>query len=173
MISLTDDKVYITYLSKEQLPFNKENIHTVIGDRGIINKPLSAWWGSPADAIFGWKEWCKCNHFRLDEYDWDNPIRWRLKPNSKILRIDMDDVKDEQNSNLNKYLSMSDIYKGMPSNRFMLELDFNKMLDDDIIAIELMDGSIGHRFINSLETMFYSWDCESIVVLDESKIEFI
>lgn len=173
MIEISNSEEYLSYFKKSKLPFDKSKIHIVFDSRPHLNKPLCAFWGSPSNAIFGWKEWCECEDFCLDEYDWDNPIRWRLKPNSKILRIDINDVKDEYNSILNKYLSINDIYKGMPFNRFMLELDFNKILDDDIVAIELMDGSIGHRFINPIETMFNTWDCESIVVLDETKIEFI
>lgn len=47
------------------------------------------------------------------------------------------------------------------------------MLEDGIVAVELMDGWIGHRFENFLEASFNTWDCESIVVLDETKIEIL
>ena len=64
-------------------------------------------------------------------------------------------------------------YQKLSFNYIMASLDFNKLLEDNIIAVQLLDGSIGHRFITDIETMFNSWDCESIVVLDESKIEFL
>ena len=160
---------------KNKNEFNKNDIHTIIGIPNPINKPNCAWWGSPKDAEFGWKEWCFCQEFEIDGYDWENPIEWTLDKNSKVLKIDWDDIKDEDNSILKPYLFHDPNFKGCWS-RLCFYLDFNSMLDDGISAVQLMDGRIGHSFgflDNPYETMFNTWDCESIVVLDDSKIKFI
>jgi hypothetical protein len=52
-------------------------------------------------------------------------------------------------------------------------IDFKKLKEDSISAVELIDAMVGHLFLNGFETMFNGWDCESIVVLDETKIEFL
>ena len=176
MIEFIKDEIYVTYQKKSHGIFCKDNIKIKLGLPNPICKPDCAWWGSPVNASFGWKEWCECECFMLEEIDWDNPIKWRLTSNSKILRIAIDDVADSQNSPLSKYVTEDLLYKklGFSSlNLFGVYLDFNLILNDDIIAVELLDANIGHKFINPIETMFNSWDCESIVVLDKTKIEFL
>lgn len=174
MIEISNNEEYLTYLKKNRFPFDETKINTNIQNKSIcLNKPRGAWWGSPINAEFGWKEWCLCNNFEIDNYDWENPIKWRLQEGSKILRIELLDVLDEEKSILNNYVYTDDRYKYLQLSILGRELDFNKILEGEIVAVELMDGSIGHRFINSLESMFYSWDCESIVVLDETKIEIL
>lgn len=174
MIELADNEIYVTYLKKNHLPFRKEMIKTHIGYiRPMLNKPQNAWWGSPFDADYGWKEWCFCNDYETQGYDWKHPILWRLQRGSKILKIDIDDVINPQTSILNNYLCDNKELFRNDFDFFPITLNFRKMLEESISAVQLMDGSIGHRFINKIEEAFNSWDCESIVVLDESKIEIV
>jgi len=181
MKELSDNELYVTYWSKSRPPFDSNNIQIILGDPLYsINKPQSAFWGSPVNAHFGWKEWCKCEEF--GDYDWDNPIYFRLKPNSTILRIDVQDLKDEI---LGKYVSKNEKFleelrlrfneEELSSfSRFVNYLDFNKIVADGIDAVELMNGTIGHYFWdNDYEGMFNSWDCESIVILNKDVIELI
>lgn len=165
MKELSDGKLYVTYWSKSKPPFDPNKIEIVLGDaKYSINKPQTAFWGSPIDADWGWKEWCKAEEF--GDYDWDNPIYFRLKSNSVILKIDIFDLREEV---LGEYISKNDF---MP--RYLSNLDFNKIVEDGIDAVELMDGRIGHLFLNNdYEFMFNSWDCESIVILNKDVIEFV
>ena len=78
-------------------------------------------------------------------------------------------VENKETSNLTKYVKPMMIGDYCPYS----VLDWNKMLEDGIVAVQLMNGSIGHRFINKLEEQFNGWDCESIVVLDKSRLKFI
>lgn len=174
MIELADNEIYVTYLKKNYLHFRKEMIKTYIGGaRPIINKPEMAWWGSPIDAEYGWKEWCFCNECETQDYHWNNPILWKLKIGSKILKIDIDEVINPKISILNNYLIDNKELFGKDYDLFPMTYNLNKMFEDGISAVQLIDGSIGHRLINKFEEAFNSWDCESIVVLDESKIEIV
>ena len=62
-------KIYITYNNKDT-EFNKDLIKTSLKPN-YINKPTEAFWGSPENAEYGWKEWCESNEF--GDYDFDNP----------------------------------------------------------------------------------------------------
>lgn len=178
MIEFSKGEKYVTYL-KEGLIFEKNSIVTDLENYSIQNKPTSAFWGSPMEGSYGWKEWCDCESF--GNYDWNNPIIWKLKDNSKILRITWEDIKiDSLLFNYTKEdLFMKEVLKDL--NRPVdLLLDFEKMLSDEIVAVELTEPRIGHTFFGlpeeyskQLERMFCTWDCESIVVLDSSKIDFL
>ena len=73
---------------------------------------------------------------------------------------------------LGKYVVSDDFFKGSP--RECYSLDYNKIVEDGIDAVELMSAYVGHLFINNkYERIFNSWDCESIVVLNKDVLEFI
>ena len=154
-------ELYETYILRHLL-FDPESIETDLAGT-FRNKPRMAWWGSPVNAGFGWKDFCKAENFMLNEYDFDrsSPILWTLKKGSKILKIDRID---------------EDVISYMvpdPEIGLYKVLDFKKLLANGFTAVELTDGSIGHGFSNKYEAAFNLWDCESIVVLDPSKIDFM
>lgn len=168
MKELSDNELYVTYWSKSRPPFDPKKIEIILGDPfQNFSKPQCAFWGSPVNSNFGWKEWCECEEF--GDYDWDSPIYFRLKTNSTILKIDIDDLREEV---LGRYVTKD---KYAPFNSmFENRLDFNKIVEDEIDAVQLMDGSLGHYFMaNAYEFMFNTWDCESIVVLNKNVIEFV
>ena len=173
MIELSDGTIYITYLHKRHGKFKPENINMNLSIDPVINKPLEAFWGCPKDSLFGWKEWCEAERFGAFDYNWDNPVKWKLKTGSRILKIELKDVIDETNSILKKYIKQNSLHPSTSNFFFNYGLDFNKIKNDNIDAIELADGRIGHCFINELEVMFNSWDCESIVVLNKNKIQIL
>ena len=157
IISADRNKVYVTYWREDRNgKFDPKLIETDL--TSTICKPTKAFWGSPVNATFGWKEWCEGEDY---EYDFSNPIYWRLKEGTKILAVNMKDVTKP--SSVLRYI-IRDISCGIQ------QLDFEKMREDNIDAVELMDANIGHLFINKAEMMCNSWDCESIVVLNPSKI---
>ena len=180
----TDGKRYVTYLHKGE-EFNVEDIFTNLSNK-YSYKPDCAWWGSPEECGYSWKDYVTFEYGKSD-YDFDKPIKWHLEEGSKIYQIDHKDVQPVMENEFLKYIYYAD-YSGnripMPMNEMVLALkdvvnfekspkiDYYKLLDDGIVAVELMDSCIGHLFFNGLETMFNSWDCESIVVLDSSKIIF-
>ena len=153
---------YVTYgLGK----FDKSKLEINLNTIPFINKPMLAFWGSPIDAEFGWKEWRECNDYcNIDKYFApENTIIWKLEDDCKIL--DINSVED-----LSIFYTKGCIRE---QRKMSYEFDFKKILDDGYSAIELHDGYIGHRFLDNLEIMMNSWDCESIVVLDPDKIKII
>lgn len=183
------DKQYVTYLSKKKCreEFDPSLIETDL-ECFLESKPNCAWWGSPVDTKFGWKEYC-ISEYGTKDFDFEHPIYWHLKEGiyfCKIFQIDIDDVKLEESNELLKYIyfldkSYSGYEKHFPitetieklnSYEMRPRLNFSRLLNDGIVGVELMDACIGHMFMNQLETMFNSWDCESIVILDSSKIIF-
>ena len=81
-------KTYITYGFNH---FDK-NIFGIAENSTIenfLNKPQNAWWGSPVDAKFGWKEWCKSERYGILANGDKNIdyIKWKLNENAKLLYI--------------------------------------------------------------------------------------
>lgn len=164
-IEITNGKRYITYLPKDE-EFDPELFHITLSSSTMF-KPRSAWWGSPEDSEWGWKEWCENEDF--GEYDFDKPIKWHLKEDSKVFEIHMKEVTNFSTDNpIFQYLGVrihdkdiTDIQEKIrlikiKSNGFdisctkekMIEvwkeaatleirLDFVKMHEDGISAVEL------------------------------------
>ena len=160
-------QIYETYgLGNKFYPNKlKIDLHCVCG------KP-AGWWGSPVDAKYSWRDWCENEQWvpggrSIEEYfSDDNKILWTLKEDTKILMINT--PKDFETLRDNHYIILQgDEY---PSYTF----DFNKVLEDGYSAVQLNDGYIGHYFSRDidhrLEILMNGWDCDSIVVLDPSKI---
>ena len=166
----SDKTIYVKYWNTNYESFDSNEIQIILGNPEFQwGKPDLGFWGSPKNASYGWKEWCSDNFF--DNYDWDNPIFFRLKSNSTILRIDIEDLNEDV---LGKYVILDEkMYRAIQRKRY--SLDYNKIVEDGIDAVELMDSRIGHLFFNdnAYEQIFYTWDCESIVVLNKDVLEFI
>ena len=141
--------------------------------------------GSPIDAHYGWKEYAELNISNNNYNFKEPPIKWKLWSDSKIFQIGFEEVGmrdiDIKNSEIFKYIYYKDydtdeIYKAIDplerpnSHSTGPALNFEEMYKDGIVAVELMDGGIGHYFTNIFEMSFNGWDCESIVVLDTKKI---
>lgn len=158
---------YVTYL-KEGVSFDPSKIIIDLNNKhnGFLFKPDRGFWGSPIDASYGWKEWCENEEF--GSYDFNKPVYWTLT-SGKILQVGWDEVNNKELSNLTKYIKPMMIGGCCP----YTILDWDKMLEDGIVAVQLMDGCIGHCFKNILEEHFNGWDCQSIVVLDKSRLKFI
>ena len=164
-------KQYVTYGLGNHFDFEKVKETTNLDYNGI-GKPSAAWWGSPTNAIFGWRDWCENEEFipskglSFEQYFSDNnKITWHLEDESKVYIIyTIEDVKAMKDKGyiVNKPKYGYDDY----------EIDFHKILEDGYVAVELYDPSIGHTIFTygPLDMLFNSWDCESIVVLDPAKI---
>lgn len=165
IVEADKNNVYVTYL-REGVLFDPSKIVINLDNRhnGCLFKPDRGFWGSPVDARYGWKEWCENEEF--GNYDFNNPVYWTLT-SGKILLVDWDEVENKETSNLTKYVTTPNY-----TDSYTI-LDWDKMLEDGIVAVQLMDGCIGHCFKYDLEEHFNSWDCESIVVLDKSRLNFI
>lgn len=142
---------------------DKSKIETNLAPRIYANKPLSAWWGSPINATYGWKEFCIDNKFKNKTYFApNNRVKWTL--DGKIFVINNeDDLQYAKDHNLMKYYKDHNLFC----------FDFIKMKDNGYDAIELKAYYIGHNSYGNLAGSLWGWDCESIVVLNPDKIEFL
>ena len=142
---------------------DKSKIETNLAPRIYANKPLLAWWGSPVNATYGWKEFCIDNKFKNKSYfATNNRVKWTL--DGKIFVINNeDDLQDAKDHNLMKYYKDHNLFC----------FDFIKMKDNGYDAIELKAYYIGHNPYGDLAASLWGWDCESIVVLNPNKIKFL
>lgn len=161
-------KKYVTYGLGNKFDINK----VVIKLKTSIGKPEGAFWGSPIDAKYGWKEWTQNNDYiphknRYDKfedyYKPENTIIWTLEEGTKVLDIyTVDDLEEFKKKG---YIFLAtDVYE-------RYEWNFSNILEDGYSAIELHDAYIGHYFSSVLEMFMNAWDCESIAVLKPEKIK--
>ena len=146
-------KKYVTYL-EDEFNYRKLVDYKYVNDEiNSLNKPTGCLWASPVDASYSWMDYCTDNEILLDRFN--HSIEFNIKEGNKILEIGMKDVENygKQESYINNYI-VDD------------RLDFKKLYNDGIVAVELLDACIGHCFINKLEANFNAWDCDSIVILN-------
>ena len=155
-------KKYVTY--GKGTKFDPDKLVTDLNTY-LQSKPKNAWWGSPIDAHYGWKDWAENNSFHTETLTEDNKIIWTLKEDSKILYIRSEE--DLEWMLRRGFIEINIEYK----DEYLI--NFYKIFDAGFSAVELTDSEIGHSiFYNNFRlTMLMSiWDCESIVVLDPTKI---
>lgn len=146
------NKTYIHYGSDH---FDRE-LFVPIKNRIAWSKPKGGLWASPIDAGYSWHEWCQNEEFELDRLNVH--FKFRLNPGAKILSIrSINDVKG---------LPRLSYGPEIPSSIFEpVYLDFERLKTVfKIDAVELEN-------VNSLYYEFYTWDCDSIVVLNPDVIE--
>ena len=155
---MNSNTVYITYgkgdhFIKEKIP----KLEELKIEHSCINKIEKAFWGSPVNANYGWKQWCEDNEFRIDRLE--QSFRWTLKPEAKILYVkDLEDlqkvpfIKDNE-SVLSLYIDFESIIKNY-----------------DAMEICMDKYYFGHTFISEEELAFNTWDCDSIMVFNREMI---
>ena len=164
-----EDKLYVTYGFGKAKDFDVNKIQIDLTNH--IGKPGNAWWGSPVSAEYGWKDWCEENDFipsgkanDFDTYfDEQNAMYWKLETGSRILTINsIDDLEAYVEYGYIEYIDNN--YGGI------YQWNFYKVEQAGYDAIELTDASIGHGWRSNIEMIMNSWDCESICVINPSKI---
>ena len=132
-ISSINDK-YVTYLRKAAGSFDARMIFTDLEPKKCINKPKLAFWGSPLNARFGWKDWCESEEWGDTEGD---KVIWTLQEGSKILCIIREETSSILTSPLLKYFVSSDNEFGDKGLRDNFYLNFPKLAEDGYAAVEL------------------------------------
>ena len=121
-----------------------------ISNTQYFTKPHGGLWASRADALYGWKNFSYENHIDCDLY---KNFKFTLLDNANVVHIYS--VKDLES------LPQSKNEMGWVS------LDFEKMLEDGIDAIELhLSEEHWNGFLNSLYYKLYGWDCDSILIMN-------
>lgn len=149
------NKEYIHYGHKH---FDRNAFVPIQNGKEVLPKPIGGLWASPADAKFGWKEWCESENFR--ECEKEDSFSFTLKKNAKVAHI-------FSNYDLNQLPQRSlDFISSFTS---WVLLDFEKMLQDGIDALELHLSASQNRDYNDgndLYFLLYGWDCDSILVMN-------
>ena len=156
-------KTYITY------GFEVKDTNLIVTNlnTGPTQKPEMALWGSPTDATFGWKDWCECEQWipsknlSFEDY-FKTFFTWTLAKDAKVYNVaNMEDIQ---------WLAYKDIIHYDHERFHTLIIDYRRLYEEGYDAMELINPCLGHYFLNDLEMLFNGWDCESIVVLDPSKV---
>ena len=151
-----EGKEYIHYGAKH---YDKSRVKPLT--RHLTDKPSGGFWGSPVDTDWGWKEWCESEDFR--ECREDNSFKFRLKPGSRIWYIS----KPEDTDGMPLDVSYGMDYLVLTHGRG--PFDFMILPSMHIDAVELSHD----EDYMTMHDMFYSWDCDSILVINPNCVEEI
>lgn len=116
-------------------------------------KPWGGFWASPADAKWGWKQWCESENFYTNRLT--RSFEFTLSPEAKVLHI----------------RSVEDL-NGLPGQQcdFMnwVCLDFEKLMEEgyDAVELHLSEEKRSGSFQDGLYYVLYGWDCDSILVMN-------
>lgn len=154
----------IIYTHYGHLKFDKNQFDR-IQNRMFGVKPTGGFWASRQNAQYGWKDWNRSEGYA--DCNENNKIDFTLKPNSRILEIhcvkDVDDMVEKYHVDLPDnigHITMFGSLSDLPRT-----IDFEK-ISEDYDAIEC--------FISDDRDLFYklyTWDCDSILVLNPNVVE--
>lgn len=140
---------YIHYSRKGWRHFDP-TIFQEVRNQPSFEKPTGGFWGSPVNAKYGWKDWCKDEAFI--DCDKETSFEFTLSDTANVIHIHS--AKDVDDLDLPK----------LPTGY----MDFEKMKEIGIDAIEL---HLSDENNNQLYWQFYGWDCDSILVLNKEVVE--
>ena len=144
------NEIYIHYGHKK---FDVNSFIEISNHKPAWVKPYGGLWASNINAKFGWKDWCEEQRFR--ECSLDNSFKFKLKENTRILKID--------NSDILKKLPIVNA----PFKTSWINLDFEKLRKNyDVIEFLISEDE-------RLYWDLYGWDCDSLLVLNKEVIEQI
>ena len=186
-------KTYITYgfnhFDPDKFEISKNDIIENVG-----NKPKYAWWGSPVDAQYGWKDWCESERFGILANSAHNIdyVKWTLKKDTKILYIK--DYSDLLNIPIKKeyfgpYLNIKIDFNNLRNSGYsgmelcMDKYYFGHLWNTPESAVKEVVEVLGVKNKTDLEKMLKlltyveeglnTWDCDSICIWDKDVIDII
>lgn len=121
-------------------------------NRNYWAKPIGGLWASNINAEWGWIDWCTNEEFNLERLQ--SNFTFGLKDDAKILLITK--LKDIEN-----YVIDYSEY-GLTSG-----IDFEYIMNDGYDAVELIHGD---NYSELHFSLFNTWDCDSIVILNKDVI---
>ena len=141
-----NETIYIHYGDDKFIPEKFDEIKNECG----WPKPMGGLWASRTDTDWGWKDWCSSEDFHLDSFS--KSFKFKLKEGSKVLEV-------HHVNDIDKYI--------INTNKFPKSINFEKILIDGYDAVELFHGD---NYNELHDGIFYSWDCDSIVILNKECI---
>ena len=144
------NRVYIHYGADH---FDKNLFNMPKGGYYGIKNPTGGLWGSPVDSNWTWKDWCEGERYHLERLK--KSFRFTLANGSKVFHIRT--ANDIEKLPIAKY----------PEGSFCIGwyYDWDKIISKyDAVELHLSnDYALFHD-------LFYSWDVDSIVVLNPDVI---
>ena len=141
------------------------------------NKPNTGLWASDINAEYGWREWCESSGFR--DCDESNSFKFRIRYPHTIFTIEtIEDairfIKAYHRPHIDnrqpiRYCSVDELIQTIKTRNCALYHvlpDFKKMNDDGYSGLEITLSKNYGIFYD----LFYSWDCDSIVVWNPDEI---
>lgn len=163
-------KVYIHRGSDEFKPemMNpiKNEWHKPKGNTGL--------WASPADAEWGWLEWCEAEHYQTGPLD--KFFRFTIRDQDRVFY-----VHDKQSTEelIRKYYIQKSPFDEHDAESICAMIDktlFTPAITLDFEAME-RDGWVGLEInlseYRQLYWLLYGWDCDSIIVFSPDQIELV
>ena len=147
-------KLYIHYGSKK---FDKKRV-TRKNRCSLGSKPKYGLWTSPVDTNWGWKDWCESEEFR--ECNEENSFMFSLIPDAKVLNIFYEDDILPYIIHRERSSVWSDWMGRALKTSVIDSIDWDKIILDGYDGVELFDA------IGLHDTVFNSWNCNSIVILN-------
>ena len=127
---------------------------------GMFNKPTyGGLWASPADAEFGWREWCMRENFGVGSLN--RSFRFELSPEARILELTPENVWElPVDSAANERIPVEVWHRAGR----VVGIDFRKLAENyDVLVCDMTKYP-------ELYWMLYGWDCDSILVLNKDVI---
>ena len=128
----------------------------------FINKPDGGLWASPTNSRWGWREWCSSENYPITLDVW---TKFRLVPEARVLEIHcLDHLRD----------AFSRYGRRNPFQPGGVVLDWNLLRAHyDGVFLSEQGNSECHLPLELGAPDLNAWDCESLIVLDISKIVVI
>lgn len=134
-----------------------------IKNKPLVAKPQGGLWGSRINSPLGWDVWCKREEFHIEKLE--KSFEFTLAENANVLFLDSS-VCLEGLPTVEHEL--------MPTFSAWVCLDFEKLLESGVDAIEITISGDKSRggYLESLYQKLYTWDCDSILVLNKDVVLF-
>lgn len=131
------------------------------GHNQFINKPDGGLWASPTNSRWGWRDWCLSEDYPINLDVW---TRFRLVPKARILEIHcLDHLKDVFSRYGRRHPLLREVV-----------LDWNLLRAHyDGVFLSEQGNNECHLPLELGAPDLNGWDCESLLVLDLSKIVVI
>lgn len=128
----------------------------------VINKPHGGLWASPVTSKFGWIDWCKSEGYFIKD-DQTKSFTFKLREDAKVLIID-------SKTDISNIPTLSVGFDWAMSENIDFE-QLSKQYDAIFLTEEALSLDICSCFTPK-QINFYGWDCESLLVLNQSCILF-
>ncbi len=139
-----------------------------ITNQTYSNKPNGGLWASPVDSVYGWKDWCKGNNYKIENLD--RSFEFTLADDARVLYLnDVIAPNGKECLLLDKMLEYSKAIR-LPHSEYSFTKD-GYFMDEIRMDFELLHDILKYDAIEvRLDSFFYwklyGWDVDSLLVMN-------